>query len=317
MAQELFDVVIVGGGPAGRAAALVLARACRKVLVLDRGTPRSWASHALYAFPSRDGVHPREFRRIAREELAQYPHVRWRDEEVTGARRLPAGGFEVATRRRVARCRKLLIATGVMDDLPPIPDIERYYGRSVFQCPYCDGYELRDAPLGAWGQGRRGPEIARALTAWSRDIVLFTHGPADFPARERRALERNRIEIVETPVAGLSGRGGRLTAVRLADGRRVRRRALFFDTVSRPQSALAKSLGCQFDDDGAIRCGKYEASSVPGVFIAGNILRDVQLSVVAAAEGARAAFGINRSLTREDFRLRATGVRTLEHPGPR
>jgi thioredoxin reductase len=300
-----WDVIIVGAGPAGLSAALVLGRACRRVLLCDTGTPRSYASKRMYAYLSRDGVSPEAFRRNARREVTKYPRVRLRDVEITAARRV-GDGFEVTlgARQRV-RCRKLLIATGLYDLVPKIPGFAECFGRTVFQCPYCDGWELRGQPVAVYGRRQRGFEMARALTAWTRDIVLFTDGPARYTRVERRELERNGIRLIEKRVKALDCARGRLKAVRCADGESIPRRALFFDTPARGQSRLAESLGCRFGRHGGILSGRYEATSVPGVFVAGNILRDVQLSIVAAAEGAKAAFGINRTLTREDFARRA------------
>ena len=230
-----------------------------------------------------------------------YPGVRYLPQEVRSARRA-RGGFTVrlANGRRV-NCRKLLIATGVFDIVPRIPGIDELFGRSVFQCPYCDGWEMRDRRVLAYGRGRRGFEMARAMTAWTRDLVLCTDGPARYSVADRRLLERNGIPLVEKPIESLEGARGRLRTVVFRGGERLARDALFFDTPARHQSRLAESLGCKFDRDGRVLCGEYEATSVPGVFAAGNIIRDVQLTIVAAAEGARAAFGINRALTREDF----------------
>jgi thioredoxin reductase len=173
---------------------------------------------------------------------------------------------------------------------------------------------MRGKALAAYGHHRRGFEMARALTAWTRDIVLCTDGRANFTSAQRRHLARNGITLREERIASLEGQRGRLKAIRFRDGETLAREGLFFDTPSRPQSTLADSLGCRYARHGGILCGEYEATSVPGVFVAGNILRDVQLSIVAAAEGARAAFGINRALTREDFERRATGTRRIEHP---
>jgi thioredoxin reductase len=304
-----FDVIIVGAGPAGLSAALVLGRACRRVLLCDSGKPRSWASKALYGFLTRDGTDPSDFRRIARRELRRYTNVRPMHEEVTRALRLADGGFEVEAGGAKFRCRKLLIATGVQDHLPGIPGIERYFGTSVFQCPYCDGWELRDAPVAVYGKRLRGLEIARALTAWTRDIALCSNGDSGLALAAKRHLRLNRIQLYEQRIAGLEGRAGRLRAIVFADGSSLARKALFFDTACSGQSTLAESLGCEFNRNGGIKCGRYESTSVPGVFVAGNIIKDVQLSVVAAAEGARAAFGINRALTREDFDLGAQAGR--------
>jgi thioredoxin reductase len=284
------------------------------VLICDRGTPRSWASKALYGFLSRDGIDPAEFRRIARRELRRYPNVELAEADVDQARRRSDGTFEVCIGNERIRCRKLLIATGLLDQLPPIPEIERYFGTSVFQCPYCDGWELRGQPVAVYGRRERGYELARAMTAWSRDIVLCTDGGPGPPAHEKAKLLRNGIRLNQQRIQSLSGAKGKLRAIEFRDGSTLARKALFFDTPCSSQSRLAESLGCQFNRRGGVKCGRYEATSVPGVFVAGNIIKNVQLSIVAAAEGASAAFGINRSLTREDFERRATGTHRVEHP---
>jgi thioredoxin reductase len=311
----MWDVVIAGAGPAGLSAALVLGRARRKVLLCDTGTPRSWAAKEMHGFLTRDGIAPAEFRRLAHEELARYPGVVFRTAEVTGAARTAAGHFNVVIgKARTTRCRKLLIATGVFDHLPRLEGIEKLFGTSVFQCPYCDGWEMRDAPIAVYGKGRRGFEMARALTAWSRNIVLCTDGAARHSETQRAHLQRNAIPVIEDRIERLEGTRGQLREIVFRGGRRVKRSALFFDTPCSSQSQLAEALGCQFARHGGIKCGQHEATSVPGVFVAGNIIKDVQLAIVAAAEGTRAAFGINRALTRENFERRATGSRRIQHP---
>ncbi|HJQ63013.1 MAG TPA: NAD(P)/FAD-dependent oxidoreductase [Burkholderiales bacterium] len=310
-------MVIVGAGPAGLSAALILGRACRKVLICDSGTPRSWASKRMHAYLTRDGIVPARFREIAHRELRRYRNVAFKAAEVTRAVRLPGGGFRLwmDDSRRV-QCRKLLIATGLFDRLPRLRRIEEFFGISVFQCPYCDGWELRGKPLAVYGKRHRGLEMSRALTAWTGDIVLCTDGPAGFSRTIRDELGRNGIGLCEERIETLEGTRGRLRAVVFKSGRKLPRAALFFDTPSSGQSRLAESLGCEFTRHGGIKSGRYEATSVPGVFVAGNIIKDVQLSVVAAAEGARAAFGINKALSREKFQERATGAKSIVHPAP-
>jgi thioredoxin reductase len=173
---------------------------------------------------------------------------------------------------------------------------------------------MRSVPVAVYGKCRRGLEMARAMTAWTEDIVLCTDGASGFSAAEKSALRRNNIQLIEERVAGLAGKRGQLRAIVFRSGRTLPRTALFFDTPSRGQSRLAESLGCQFSRHGGIKCGKYEATSVPGVFVAGNIIKDVQLAIVAAAEGTRAAFGINRALTRENYEKEATGSKRVQHP---
>jgi thioredoxin reductase len=315
MKPKVWDVIIVGAGPAGLSAALILGRACRQVLICDSGTPRSWASKRMHAFLTRDGISPSAFRRAAHRELSALGNVTLVPGEATRAVRRPNGGFECTIgRRRPVYGRKLLIATGLLDHLPRIDGIETFFGKSVFQCPYCDGWEFRDTRAAVYGRSRRGFEMARAMTAWCDDIRLCTDGPSRLPRASRVGLKRNGIELIETPIRRLTGRRGKLSAIEFSDGRMLPRDVLFFDTPASGQSNLAESLGCQFTRNKGVKCGQYEATSVPGVFVAGNIIRDVQLSIVAAAEGARAAFGINRALTREDFDRKATGRRRIEHP---
>lgn len=255
----------------------------------------------MHAYLSREGISPHRFRGIGRREVLRYPGVRFDPVEVTTARRRHDRFVVSFAGRRDATARKLLIATGLFDFVPRIQGIDELFGRTVFQCPYCDGWEMRDKRIAVYGKRQRGLHMARAMTAWARDIVLLTDGRAGYSADERRRLERNDIRLIEKRVARLEGARGRLSAVTFHDGERLPRDALFFDTPSRNQSKLAASLNCEFGRDGGVLCGDYEATSVSGVFVAGNIIRDVQLSIVAAAEGARAAFGINRALTREDF----------------
>jgi thioredoxin reductase len=233
--------------------------------------------------------------------LTQYSSVQLRKAEVSHAEKTP-GGFLAFLKHEQHRCRKLLIATGLFDELPPVEGIASFFGTSVFQCPYCDGWEARDQPIAVYGKQRRGFEMARAMTAWSRDLVLCTDGPAGLSAAQCSALKRRHIRVIESPIARLLGTRGALEAIAFRNGEVTPRTALFFDTPSHPQSPLSQILGCEVMRDGGIRCGKYAESSVSGIFLAGNITRDVQLAIVAAAEGAKAAFGINRALTREDFR---------------
>lgn len=313
--RDSWDVVIVGAGPAGLSAALILGRCCRSVLVCDRGTPRSWASKAMHGFITRDGMPPQEFAQLARSELARYQNVELHHFEVEDARAVD-DGFEVTLAQTVVRARKVLIATGVMDQLPPVEGLQELFGVSVFQCPYCDGWEYRGRPVAVYGQRRRGLEMARSLTAWTHDILLCTDGPSGFDADELRHLQRNGIRLQEQRVVRLRSVDGALQAVEFADGSTAPCAALFFDMPSHGQSRLTEKLGCRFNRHGGIVCGKYEATSVPGVYVAGNVLRNVQLSIVAAGEGASAAFGINRALTREDFERRTTGLQHVEHTAP-
>jgi thioredoxin reductase len=296
----MYDVIIVGAGPAGLSAALMLGRSRRRVLLCDTGRPRNAASRAMHGFLSRDGIPPADFLRTAREQMRQYESVEFRDVEVVHAE-CREGRFHVTLADGVRlAARKLLIATGVVDNLPSIPGFKELYGRSVFHCPYCDGWEVRDQPLAVYGRGARGLGLSLELTGWSRDVVLCTDGPSELEAADIARLTRNGIALRDERVIRLEGSDG-LEQVVFERGDPLARRALFFTTGQTQQSELASTLGCEINEKGTVRTGKYEATHLPGLFVAGDASRAVQWVVVAAAEGAEAAFAINTDLLKEDL----------------
>ena len=301
-AAGVIDVIIVGAGPAGLSAALILGRCRRSVIVFDTGVPRNAPSQALHGYLTRDGISPRELLRIGRAELAQYNTVAIRDAEVVSAecQRDARFGVTLASGERITS-RKLLLATGVVDNLPEIDGFRECYGRSVFHCPYCDGWEVRDQPIAIYGQGERGVGLSLELTAWSRDLVLCTNGPADIDDEGRARLTKNGIAVREDRIARLEADEGRLESVTFVDGSRLSRRALFFTTGQNQRSGLLGQLGCEFNDKGTVRTGKYETTHLRGLYVAGDASRAVQWVVVAAAEGAEAAYAINTDLLKEDL----------------
>jgi thioredoxin reductase len=273
------------------------------VLICDTGRPRNAASRALHGYLTRDGVPPSELLAIGRRELERYDTVELRDVGASDAVCAEDGRFKVTfDDGAVVFSRKLLIATGVCDNLPEIDGIKELYGRSVFHCPYCDGWELRDQPIAIYGKGSRGAGLSLELTAWSRDLVLCTDGPSEIDADDRGRLERNGIAVREERVVALEGREGMLERITFASGPPLARKALFFTTGQFQRSALAIGLGCEFNEKGTVRTGKYESTHLPGLFVAGDASRAVQWVIVAAAEGAEAAFAINTDLIKEDLR---------------
>jgi thioredoxin reductase len=296
------DVIVVGAGPAGLSAALMLGRCRRSVVVFDNGSPRNAPSHALHGYLTRDGIPPADLLKLARQEIAIYPTVQFRDEEVAAVECQDSAFLATLASGEQVRSRKLLIATGVVDNLPEIPGFRELYGRSVFHCPYCDGWELRDQPLAIYGRGARGVGLALELTAWSRDLVLCTDGPSEIDPEDLGRLTRNGIGVREERVTGLDVADGRLSRIVFDDAEPLARRALFFTTGQYQRSDLLERLGCKFNDKGTVRTGKYETTHLPGLFVAGDASRAVQWVVVAAAEGAEAAFAINTDLLKEDLK---------------
>lgn len=299
MADSDCEVAIVGGGPAGLSAGLVLGRARRHVLICDSGHYRNEASDALHCYLGFDGVSPRRFREIADSQLDPYGSVRRTEKCVTAACR--AGRkfeltFDDGTK---ARANKLLVATGVIDELPAIDGIEEFYGHSIHVCPYCDGWEHRDATVMVYGEGKKGVELARLLRQWTKNLLLCPGGPAKLDDGDKAVLSKFGVSVCEKVPVKLEGRKGKLQYIVFDDGSSLPCDALFFSTGQHHRSRLLQELGCAFDPDGGVTCAENCTTSVPGVYVAGDASRDVQLIIIAAAEGARAAFAINNALVEE------------------
>jgi thioredoxin reductase len=284
-------------------AALMLGRCRRRVLVCDVGEPRNRWSHAVHGFLTRDGMPPATFLRAAHEELRPYDTVEIRSARVVDATR-DLRGFEVQCEDGTRlRTRKLLLATGVVDELPDIAGLTELYGRSVHHCPYCDGWEWRDQPVAVYGRGDAAAGLALSLTVCTADLVLCTAGPAVHSDWMRKRLDACDIRVREQRVVRLEGREGRLHRIIFEEGAAEDRRALFFATGQRQASDLPARLGCTFTEAGAVDCGKCEATNVPGLYVCGDASREAQFVVVAAAEGAEAGMAINKALLEDEFAL--------------
>lgn len=319
-AAPRYDVVIVGGGPAGLSAALVLGRARKRVLLCDGGTPRNAAAARMQGFVTRDGTPPSEFRRVGLEQLAPYPGVEVRRgliDDVSGE----AGAFRVALRDEagggaLVQARRVLLCTGMIDEVPDAPGYRALWGRAIFQCPYCHGWELRDQPIGYLVPAISVmPPAARLewaffLTGWSRDLVVFTDGKLEVPAELAARYAAAGIGLEERPIAQLiaapdtgDGHGARLAAVELEGGHRVPRAALFARPPQRQVPLIAR-LGLALDEHGFVRTEELpgtplRATSRPGIHAAGDLTTMFQGALMAAAAGAQAAYGLNHALTLE------------------
>jgi len=292
-----YDVLIAGGGPAGLSAALALGRARKRVLVCDAGVRRNAAATEIHNFVTRDGTSPDEFRRIAREQLVAYPNVTVQER----------GAFRANLSTGTIEARRILLATGMIDEMLPIAGFRELWARSIFQCPYCHGWEIRDS---RWGYlvlpHSVGHLVPFALQArgWTGDLVVFTGG-IELTSEQRAPLEAVGIRIetarIERLRAGTSG----LEAIELADGRAVPRDALFVHPPQR-QIDLVGTLGLALDDDGYVAIDPMKReTSVPGIYAAGDLTTRGQAAILAAAAGMQAAAAINVELTMELARLGA------------
>lgn len=279
---DAVDVIIAGGGPAGLQAALVLGRARRHVLLCDSGEPRNAVTGVVHGFLSRDGIDPADLRRIASEELDRYPTVERRPHTAIATARGDDGRFVVGLADgSEVTASKLILATGVVDELPGISGLEDLWGRSVFHCAYCDGYERRDQPLAVIDSGPGATFYALQMTGWSRDVVLCTNGKDDLPAEERERLSARGIGLREAPIARLERTDG--VRVVFAEGAPLERLAIFVHPPTRQRSELPAQLGCMpFEDDGSIEVNDFGQTDVPGVFAAGDMARRPTMPFPAA-----------------------------------
>jgi thioredoxin reductase len=295
---ESYDVAIIGGGPAGLTAALVLGRARRRVIVIDAGAPRNAPATHMQGFLSRDGTPPAELLRAGRAEVAGYG-VELVEDRVVDA----TAGFElVLASDRAITARHVLLATGAADVLPEeIEGVRERWGRDFLHCPYCHGWEIRDRPVGVLGTGSGSVEHAHLLRQWTDDVTLFTH-TATVSDTERATLQARGVAIVDGTVERLVVDADRLQAVQLTDGRTIAREAIFIRPALRARmDNPAVLLGCELLDGGLVRSDAEGHTSVPGVWAAGNITNPRAQVITAAGEGSAAAIAINTALVQADI----------------
>ncbi|MBW7477082.1 NAD(P)/FAD-dependent oxidoreductase [Paenibacillus oenotherae] len=296
----VYDCVIIGGGPAGLNAALVLGRARRSTLLIDSSKPRNAVTHASHGFITRDGVKPAEFRAIAHEELSQYPTVRRLEGEVAGLSSTESG-FQVETAEgEKFAAGKLILATGLKETFPAIEGFHDFYGKSLFNCPYCDGWELKDKPLVLVTESNRALHMVKTVYNWSRDLVLCTNGHSIITDEQQRVLSGKGIRVITEPIAAFLGEEGRLAEVRFAGGSSIAREGGFVTPQFSQTTSFGEQLGCERNEMGGIVTDSFGRTSVKGVYAAGDtaVITPSQL-IIAAAEGSRSAIGVNTDLTEE------------------
>jgi thioredoxin reductase len=304
----MFDVIVVGGGPSGLAAAMTLGRALRSTLVIDSGEPRNAPAPEMHNFISRDGTPPSELRGITRQELERYSTVELRDTTVVSATSLGDGAFDVRLADgAVERSRRLLLATGLVDELPAVDGLAELWGRGVFHCPYCHGFEVRDTALAVLGAEQSAVHLALHLTRFSRDVVLCTNAAGELDAETRALLTTQSVPVRDEAIARLEGSDGHLERVVFAGGETFDRDAMFCGIARlRQRSDLPAQLGCTTFEDGCVEVNDFGQTSVPGVYAVGDMSRRASLPgptaavIAAAASGTLAGVAIDKELLATD-----------------
>jgi thioredoxin reductase len=293
----LYDVVIAGGGPAGLSAALTLGRARKRVLLCDGGARRNAATEHIQNFITRDGVTPTEFRRVGRQQLQPYEAVEVRDvgvERIGGSR----GAFEVRLESGdVVTARRILLSTGMIDELPEIEGFTALWGRSIFICPYCHAWEVQDRRFGFLAPRPDLLEFSVMLRGWARDVVVLTDGRFAVPPEVRTVLTAARVSIEERRITRLAAREGQLHHLEFVEGGALPLDVLFVRPPQR-QVPVVQSLGLAVDPMGYLTVDEMgRETSVPGIHAGGDLVTAVQGAVLAAASGMRAAAALNHALT--------------------
>lgn len=297
--MQVLDAVVVGGSFAGLSAAMQLARARRQVLLVDGGRPRNRFAHASHGFLGQDGRTPADIVQTARAQVLAYPTAAFRQDEAVAARH-EEGAFtlELASGGTL-RARRLVLATGLVDELPDVPGLRERWGRTVLHCPYCHGYEVADGRLGILATSEMDVHKALLIPDWSADVTLFTNGAVTLTDEQRDLLAGRGVRIEPRVVEALVGDAPALAGVRLRDGDTVPMDAVFVGSRTHMASPLAEQLGCAFDDGpfgAVIRTDMRKETTVPFVFAAGDAARTMHNATFASADGVLAGASAHQSL---------------------
>jgi thioredoxin reductase len=299
----LFECAIIGGGPAGLNAALILGRAIRNVILFDNNNPRNAVTQESHGFITRDGIKPKEFREIAHEEISKYPYIIYTKREVTSViKNTPS--FELVTSDNERyQSKTIIISTGLKDVLPNIENISDYYGRSLFHCPYCDGWELRDRPLVVIiGDQVQGFHFIQTIYNWSKELVVCTNGKVFQNSAQKDLLQNKGIKIIENKIKNFVGKNGQMEKIIFENGESVLRKGGFVMPKLIQASDFGKQLGCEYNPLGGIAVDSFGRTNIQGIYAAGDasVIAPAQI-IIAAAEGVRAAAGVNMDLTQKEF----------------
>jgi thioredoxin reductase len=292
-----YDVMIVGGGPAGLAAALTFGRARKHVLLCDAPPARNAAAVQVHNFVTRDGVAPAEFRRIAREQLTAYPRVEVRDERVEEVRG-QAGAFDVRLAMDRIQARRVLLCTGMIDEMPDVAGFGALWGKSIFICPYCHAWEVQDRRFAYLATSVEALEFAVFLRGWSGDVIALTDGRFAVPDEIRARLASGGVGLEERRITRLVPAGGSLATCEFDEGSALPRDVLFVHPRQR-QVDLVRSLSLALDAKGYVQLNDARETSLPGIYAAGDLVTPVQAAILAAAAGTQAAAMVNHALTVE------------------
>lgn len=299
--NQLLDVLIIGGGPAGLNAALVLGRARKNVVVIDDETPRNWVTRETHGFVTRDGASPREFRKAAKDQIAAYPSVQFASDTATAITGSD-GDFVVKTTQGASyRTKKILFAVGKKDLPLDINGLTEVYGKSAFVCPYCDGWELRDQALVIIVSGVNALHMAKVISGWTERYTISTNGSDSLTDEHREELKQHHVTVFDAPIQSINSEEGMVQQVVLNDGTAIPCTGVFFQPKLFTGSELPKAIGCEITESGTVIVDASGKTSVAGVYSAGDAASEIYQAITAASLGALSAVSINNELNFENW----------------
>lgn len=296
-----YDVLIVGGSYAGLSAAMALGRSLRKVLIIDSGLPCNRQTPHSHNFITQDGNSPAQIAALAKQQVLNYATIAFENGLVIKGKAVDKH-FEIElSNGKVFTGKKLLFTTGVKDVMPAIPGFAECWGISVLHCPYCHGYEVREAPTGILANADTAFELARLIHHWTKDLILFTNGPSSLAAEQTEKIKSKGIRIVETALESIQHTNGYAEAVQLTDGKTINIKAIYARPAMLQHCSLPKELGCEMTKQNLLVVDLFQRTSVAGVYAAGDNTNPMRSVSMAVASGGFAGASINRDLIEEAF----------------
>ncbi|WP_342499992.1 NAD(P)/FAD-dependent oxidoreductase [Bacillus sp. FSL M7-0791] len=296
----LLDCAIIGGGPAGLSAALVVGRGRKQVIVFDDELPRNRVTQESHGFITNDGMTPFEIRRAGEADLQKYPNIKIKRSRIVDIQKKEERFTLLTHERDRFEAKKIILATGLQDILPEIEGIHDVYGKTLFSCPFCDGWELKDKALALIAENQRALHMAKLLSNWTKDLIVFSNGHV-LAEEDKALLTAHSIQVIDVPIVSIDHDNGQLRSLQLANGETVKREGGFVASEFKQSAPFAEKLGCQMTKNAGIETDILGRTTVSGIFACGDNLGGPAQLVLAAAAGSQAGMGVIHELVQEEF----------------
>ncbi|MEH7728220.1 NAD(P)/FAD-dependent oxidoreductase [Bacillus safensis] len=296
----LLDCAIIGGGPAGLSAALVVGRGRKQVVVFDDELPRNRVTQESHGFITNDGMTPFEIRQAGEADLQKYPHIQINRCRIVDIQKQEENFTLLTHGGDTFKAKKIILATGLQDILPEIEGIHDVYGKTLFSCPFCDGWELKEKALALIAENQRALHMAKLLSNWTKDLIVFTNGHM-LAEEDKTLLTAHSIQVIDVPIVSIDHDNGQLRSLQLANGEIVNREGGFVASEFKQSAPFAEKLGCQMTKNAGIETDILGRTTVSGVFACGDNLGGPAQLVLAAAAGSQAGMGVIHELVQEEF----------------